>query len=339
MVKIIIDAMGGDHAPGEVVKGSVEALSRFEDIEITLVGQQEALEKALEGMSYPEGRLKTVFASQVIETGEVPVRAVRQKKDSSMVVGMRLLAGGEGDAFISAGSTGALLTAGILIVHTVPGVHRPALAPILPTARDPFMLIDCGANVDCKPVNLQQFAMMGSIYMQEVAGKENPRVGLINIGAEEEKGNELTRTVYQELQNMPINFIGNVEARDIPEGNADVLVCDAFVGNVVLKFMEGLASTMFTMLKKELMATKFSSILALGLKKRFASFKKSMDYTEYGGAPLLGLNKCVIKAHGSSNAKAFCSAIRQAREFSQNDLSGKVREGIARAGAAFTRDV
>ena len=241
MYRIILDAMGGDNAPKAIIEGAVLALEEYPDIEIQLVGDQQLVEKHLAEHTYDKERLCVVHASEVIEMAEPPVNAVRTKKDSSLVVGMNLLAEGEGDAFVTAGSTGATVAGGTLIVRRAKNVLRPALAPVIPTATGCALLIDCGANVDCKPEQLEQFGVMGSIYMHEVLGIQNPRVGLVNNGAEEEKGNALTKEAFQRLKKADLNFIGNVEARDLPLGACDVIVCDGFVGNVVMKLMEGCA--------------------------------------------------------------------------------------------------
>jgi len=335
MKKIILDAMGGDHAPGATVAGALAALEKSDAIEVVLVGQPEMIEKELGGSTH--ARLTIRPASEVITMEDSPTMAVRRKKDSSMVVAMNMLRDGQGDAMVSAGSTGALLTAGILIDRCLPGVHRPALTPIIPTLKGPVALIDCGANVDCKPIHLQQFAVMGTAYMK-ANGCKNPRVGLINIGTEEEKGNELARTVYGLLKEMPLNFIGNVEAREIPAGQADVLVCDAFVGNVTLKLIEGMASSMMTMMKEEFSKKFRFKLAAAVLKPAFRAFKGKMSYSEHGGAPLLGLNHLVIKTHGSAGADAVCSTILQAARLADADVPGIIRSGIAEGGAAFTRE-
>jgi glycerol-3-phosphate acyltransferase PlsX len=254
--------------------------------------------------------------------------AIRKKKDSSMVVGMKLVKEGKADAFISAGSTGAVLTGATLIIGRIRGIDRPAIAPILPGKNGAFMVIDAGANADSKSKNLVQFAIMGSVYFKQVLKVENPKVGLVNIGAEEEKGNELTKAAFQELKKADINFIGNIEPRDIPSGDVNIVVCDGFVGNTILKLFEGTASMIFDTLKVELMSSTVSKIAGLLLKPTFKRFKKRFDYTEYGGAAFLGVNGGVFKAHGSSNAKAIKNAIRQANIFIQNDVLFKIKDNI-----------
>ena len=330
MYKIIIDAMGGDNAPKAIIDGTVAALHEYEDIFVYLVGKEEVIREHLAGQDYDKERVEIVDAREEIEMAEPPVAAVRTKKDSSMVVGMRMAAEGKGDIFITAGSTGAAVAGGTLVIRRAPGVLRPALAPILPSAGGGVLLIDCGANVDCKPAYLQQFAVMGSIYMRLIMGIENPRVGLINNGAEEEKGNALTKEAYQLLKNTDcINFTGNAEGRDVLSGDFDVAVCDGFVGNVFMKSIEGFAAMLMGMLKDSLMSSWKSKLGAILSKKAFAALKKKMDYTEYGGSPLLGINGCVIKSHGSSDAKTIKNSIRQAELFIKRDVVRVISEGIA----------
>ncbi len=328
MYRLIIDAMGGDHAPQAIIDGTVMALQEYTDIFVYLVGKREVIGQYLQEQEYDRDRIEIIDARDEIQMAEPPVNAVRTKKDASMVVGMQMTAEGKGDAFITAGSTGAAVAGGTLIVRRAQNVLRPALAPILPTTKGGVLLVDCGANVDCKPVFLQQFAIMGSIYMKNVVGIPNPRVGLINNGAEEEKGNSLTKEAYQLLKGTNINFVGNAEGRDILSGNYDVVVCDGFVGNVLMKFMEGCASFLFGMIKEELLSSARTKIGAALAKPAFTGLKKQLDYTEYGGALLLGANKGIIKAHGSSNAKAIKNAIRQAREFTKMDLVEKIKKDL-----------
>ncbi len=329
MYKIVLDAMGGDNAPAVAIDGAVAALLEVPDLEVTLVGKEEAILSRLEGLSYDKDRLFVVNAREEIEMAESPVKAVRTKTDSSMVVGMRLVAEGKGDAFVTAGSTGATVAGGTLIVRRAKNVLRPALAPVLPSATGSVLLVDCGANVDCKPQFLCQFGIMGSIYMQTVMGVENPRVALINNGAEEEKGDSLTKEAYQLLKKAPINFVGNVEGRDILLGDYDVVVCDGFVGNVLMKFMEGCAKFLMGMLKKELMSSFRTQMGALLSKPAYKRLIKNLDYTEYGGALLLGTNAGVIKTHGSSDANAIKNTVLQAYRFTKSDVAGKIREKLS----------
>ncbi len=329
MIKIALDVMGGDNCPNAAIEGAVKAVKEMEDISIVLVGKQQVIENELKILGCSEERLSILNADEEIDCHEQPTAAIR-KKEASMVKALTLAAGGEVDAVVSSGSTGALLAGATLIVKRIKGVKRPALSPLLPTVNGEWiMLIDCGANTDCKPQYLQQFGVMASAYMQGVMGVEKPRVSLLNNGAEAEKGCELTKTAYKLLENAPINFAGNCEARDILSGEYDVLVCDGFVGNVVLKYTEGLAGSIMTMLKTELSADIKSKLGAALSMDAFRRFKKKMDYKEVGGAPLLGINGCVIKAHGSSDAKAFASAIKQAERFVKGDVNPHIAAAIA----------
>lgn len=313
-MKIIIDAMGGDHAPQVPVEAAVKAIKELE-VNIILVGKSEVIENELKKYDYPKEKIEIVNADEVITNYEEPAKAVRGKKDSSIVVAANLLKDGKGDALLSMGSTGAILAAGLLIVGRIKGILRPAIATLLPTAKGPKMLIDAGANTNCKPDNLVQFAVMGSIYMRNIMGVNNPTVGLISNGEEEGKGNDLTKQTYLELKNAPINFIGNIEGRDVMEGTADVMTCDGFVGNVILKTVEGMGHVVGSMVKGIFKKNIITMLGALFVNKGLTDFKKAMDYREYGGAPLLGTRKPIIKGHGSSDTKAALNAIRQAQKF------------------------
>lgn len=329
MIRIALDVMGGDNCPGAAVEGAVRAAAANQDIAITLVGKEQAIKDELAKLGVNSGRITILDAAEEIDCHEQPTAAIR-KKEASMVKALNLAAKGEVDAVVSSGSTGALLAGATLIVKRIKGVKRPALSPLLPTVKGGWiMLIDCGANTDCKPQYLQQFGVMASAYMQSVMGVENPRILLLNNGEEAEKGCELTKAAYKLLSAAPINFAGNCEAREVLSGEFDALVCDGFVGNVVLKYTEGLASSMMAMLKTELTADFKSKIGAALSMDAFRRFKKKMDYKEVGGAPLLGINGCVIKAHGSSDAKAFASAIRQAELFVKGNVNPKIAEAIA----------
>jgi glycerol-3-phosphate acyltransferase PlsX len=330
-VRVALDAMGGDNAPQAAIAGAAAALSAYPEIAVALVGKSDVVKSALSGHSADMGRIEIIHASEVIGADESPTAAVRRKKDSSIAVGLRLLKEDSADAFVSAGSTGALLTGAAVTLDRLPGVARPALATLLPTKTGGrVLLLDSGANVDAKPEYLAQFAAMGSVYMERAEGVSNPRVGLINIGAEAEKGNALTRAAYGLLAALPgINFIGNAEPRDIPAGVCDVAVCDAFVGNVILKYSEGLAGALMSMLKRELMATlpsKIGAALSKGAYKRLA---RAFDYEEVGGAPFLGLTKVVVKAHGSSGEKAFKNALGQALRFASSGAAGGLAAKLA----------
>ena len=329
ITRVALDAMGGDNAPQAMVQGAVEVAKKREDIHIFLVGQEDVVHAELQKYDYPKERIQVVHASEVIETAEPPVMAIRKKKDSSIVVALNMVKKGEADAFVSAGSSGAILVGGQLIVGRIKGVERPPLAPLLPTKKGVSLLIDCGANVDARPSHLVQFAKMGSIYMKNVVGIEDPRVAIVNIGAEEEKGNALVKETFPLLKECEdINFIGSIEAREIPHGGADVIVCEAFVGNVILKLFEGVGAVLLSEVKKGLMKTLRSKIGALLIKPALKETMKSFDASEYGGAPLLGLNGLVVKTHGNSTAKEVANSIIQCVTFNEQDISGKIRESI-----------
>lgn len=330
-MKIIIDAMGGDHAPEEIVAGVARALREFPDTSFLLTGDRARLETLLSKQEgYDPGRVEIIHTTQIIEMDDSPVKALKEKKDSSMVVALSALSEGKGGMMISAGCTGALVAGATLIVKRLDGIKRPALAPVLPSQTGEVLLIDAGANAECKPQFLQQFGVMGSIYMQKVFGIEEPNVGLINNGAEEEKGSELTKKAYQLLKEAPINFVGNAEGRDLLSGDYDVLVCDGFTGNIVLKFLEGCAKTILGMLKGYIKESGSAKLGAVFMKGAFSKLKKKMDYKEYGGALLLGLNGGVMKAHGSSDATAIFHAIAAARKFIEGDVVEVIKQEIAK---------
>ena len=329
LIRVAVDAMGGDNAPAEIVKGAVEALKASTDLKVILVGQEEAVQQELSKYQYDASRMEVVNATEIIEMAEPPVQAIRSKKDSSIVVAMKLVKNGEADAFVGAGSTGAVLVGGQLIVGRLKGVERPPLAPLLPTEKGASLLIDCGANVDARPSHLVQFAKMGSIYMENVMGVKNPRVAIVNIGAEEEKGNALVKETFPLLKAcQDINFIGSIEARDIPSGYADVIVCEAFAGNIILKLYEGVGATLISMVKKGMMSTLRSKIGALLVKPALKTTLKKFDTSQYGGAPLLGLNGLVVKTHGSSKAVEVKNSILQCVQFTKQEINQKIRENI-----------
>lgn len=326
---IALDAMGGDSAPAEIVKGAVEAVEKEPSMKVFLVGIQEAIERELIKYQYNKSQIEVVHASEVIETAEPPVNAIRGKKDSSMVVGMKMVKNKEADAFVSAGSSGAILVGGQVIVGRIRGVERPPLAPLIPTEKGVTLLIDCGANVDARPSHLVQFAKMGSIYMENVLGIPDPKVGIVNIGAEEDKGNALVKETFPLLKEQKdINFIGSVEAREIPHGQADVVVCEAFAGNIILKLYEGVGAVLVSKIREGMMSTLRSKIGALLVKPALKQTLKQFDASEYGGAPLLGLNGLVVKTHGSSKSKEVCNTLLQCVTFKQQKINEKIRESI-----------
>ena len=329
MIKVVVDAMGGDNAPEAPVKGAVEALGEVSNLSIILAGRTDDINRELGKYTYDKERISIVHADDVIGFNEPPVMAIRKKKNSSIVTGMNLVKNGDADAFVSAGSTGAILVGGQFVVGRIKGVERSPLAPLIPTAKGPALLIDCGANVDAKASHLVQFAKMGSIYMKYVAGVKNPRVAIVNIGAEEEKGNALVKATYPLLKECTdINFTGSIEARDIPKGDADVIVCEAFVGNVILKLYEGLASTLMSKIKEGLMSTLRSKTGALLIKPALKETLKQFDTSEQGGAPLLGLNGLVVKAHGSSGSLEIKQAIKQCLQFGEEKINEKIKENL-----------
>lgn len=341
-VRVAVDAMGGDLAPAEPVKAAVQALQKRKGLQVTLVGKEELIKEELSKYEYPQDRLEILDAREVIEMAESPVNAIRKKKDSSIVKGLRLVKEGTCDAFVTAGSTGATLAGGQLLVGRIRGIERPPLAPLLPTAKTPVLLVDCGANMDARASQLVQFAQMGSIYMRNMTGVENPRVALVNVGEEEEKGNALVKEVYPLLKACEgINFIGNIEAREIPAGAADVVICDAFVGNVILKLYEGLAYTLIHKIKDALMTSLRSKIGALLIKPALKGMLTEFDISTYGGAPMLGLRGLVVKTHGNSEAIEIRHAIEQCILFKKKDINGQFIEamGLDRPKAGTENEV
>ncbi|MBQ9865649.1 MAG: phosphate acyltransferase PlsX [Lachnospiraceae bacterium] len=326
-VRIAMDAMGGDNAPGEIIAGVIDALKEADDVIVYLVGKEDVIANELSKYSYDEKRIEVVHASEVIEMAEPPVMAVRRKKDSSIVKALHLVKDGTCDAFVSAGSSGAILVGGQLIVGRIPGVERAPLAPIIPTEKGASLLIDCGANVDARAEQLVQFARMGSIYAENALGIDKPRVGIVNIGAEEEKGNALVKETIPLLKECDdINFTGCVESRDIPFGAADVIVCEAFTGNAILKLYEGEATFILKALKRAMLSNMRSKLGALLLKPALKEVLKDFDVKQYGGAPLLGLNGLVVKTHGSAEAVEVRNSILQCRTFKAQHINEKIKE-------------
>lgn len=329
-ITVAVDAMGGDNAPFEIVKGAVLAVKETEDIKIVLTGDEVVIRKELSEYTYDKERITIVHAPEVITNCEAPVIAIRRKKNSSIVMALNMVKRGEADAFVSAGSTGAVLAGGQLIVGRVEGVERPPLAPLIPTLDGVSLLVDCGANVDARPSHLVQFAKMGSIYMENVIGIKNPRVAIVNIGAEEEKGNMLVKETFPLLKNCnDINFIGSIEAREIPNGGADVVVCEAFVGNVILKLYEGLGLALMKKIKAGFMSTTKSKIGALLSKSALKDTLKDFDASRYGGAPMLGLKGLIVKTHGNSKSGEIRNSILQCVTFTRQEINEKIKKNLS----------
>ena len=330
-IRIAIDAMGGDYAPVEVVKGAVDALKEHDNIKIIFVGDSAEIQKELSQYEYKKEQIEVVHTTEVISCNEAPVEAIRKKKDSSLIVAFKMVKEGKADAVISAGSTGAVLVGGQVITGKIRGIKRAPLATVIPTMKGVSLLIDCGANVDARPEHLVQFAQMGSIYMEHVIGVKNPKVSLVNIGAEEAKGNALVKEVYPMLEELDtINFAGNIEPRDIFEGETNVVLCEAFVGNVILKLAEGLSGTLIHAIKDGMMSSTRGKIGGLLVKPALKDTLKMFDASEYGGAPLLGLNGLVVKMHGNSKAKEVRIAIGQCMTFMEQGINEKIREQLGR---------
>lgn len=329
IVNVAVDAMGGDNAPVETVKGAIDAVNESLEVKVFLVGQEEVIKEELAKYTYPEERVEIVNATQIIETAEPPVMAIKTKKDSSIVVGMNMVKNGECDAFVGAGSTGATLVGGLVLAGKIKGVERPPLAPLIPTVNGECLLLDCGANVDARSSHLVQFAKMGTIYMRDVIGVENPKVGILNIGAEEDKGNALVKETFPLLKNCPdINFYGSIEARDVPMGLVDVVVCEAFAGNVLLKTYEGVGGALMDEMKKAMTSNLKSKIGALLVKKAIKTNLKRFTVSDHGGAPLLGCKGLVVKTHGSSKAVEIKNSVLQCITFTKQNIPAKIQEMI-----------
>ncbi len=329
MIRVAVDAMGGDNAPGEIIKGAVDAVNLRHDIQVLLVGMEDVIKQGLSGYTYPEAQIQVVHASEVIETDEPPVNAIRKKKDSSIVVAMNLVKNKEADAFVSAGSSGAMLVGGQTLVGRLKGVERPPFGALIPTKKGVSLLLDSGANVDARPSHLVQFARMGSIYMEHVIGITSPRVGIVNIGAEEEKGNALVKETFPLLKACnDINFTGSIEAREIPHGGADVIICEAFTGNIILKLYEGTGAVLISMVKKGMMSSLRSKLGAFLVKPALKETLKAFDAAQYGGAPLLGLKGLVVKTHGSAKAVEMRNSIIQCVAFKEQKINDKIKESL-----------
>lgn len=326
-MKIIVDAFGGDNAPVEVIKGAAQAVAEL-GVEIILTGDENKIKAAAAENSVSLDGISILHTESVIDIHEEPTSIIKERSDCSMAIGLKALADGQGDAFVSAGSTGALVVGATFIAKRLKGIKRAALAPVLPTDKGWMMLVDAGANVDCRPEMLVQFAVMGSCYMENVLKIKSPKVGLINVGAEDTKGRDMDIEAYKMLKEAPINFAGNLEARDMPKGDCQVVVSDGFTGNVALKLYEGMGSYFAHTLKDMLMSSLGGKIAALLIMKKVKAFKKKMDYSETGGAVLMGISKPVIKAHGSSDAKAFYNAIRQAKNCVDGDVIGEITRSL-----------
>lgn len=327
-MRIVIDGMGGDNAPLSTVKGAVDAIKEY-SVDLVITGDKETLENEFSKYEFDRSRLEIVHTTEKIENEDKPVKAIRAKKDSSMVVALKMVKDGYADAIVSAGNTGALLAGGLFVVGRIKGIDRPCLCPAIPNIdRGMTIIADGGANADCKPKNLVEFAAMTDIYAKKVLGIENPRIGLANVGAEEGKGNDLAKKSFEELKTIDINFTGNIEARDVINNVADIIVCDGFTGNILLKSAEGVAISVMKIIKEALMSSTKAKIGALLIKDELKNIKSFMDYSEYGGAPLLGVNGGVIKAHGSSDAKAIKNAIRQAIKFAEGNVVEDIKSFI-----------
>lgn len=327
-MKIIVDAFGGDNAPLAVLKGSQAAVNEY-GVQIVLCGNSQKIKKCAKENNVSLNNIEIIHAEDEMDMHDDPGEILKSKSNSSLAVAFKSLVEGKGDAVVSAGNTGAILFGAIFIVKRIKGVKRPALAPVIQSAGDPYLLIDSGANINVRPDVLLQFGVLGSIYMNKVLGIDSPKVGLLNNGTEESKGGEVLVEAYQLLSKSDLNFIGNVEARDVPNGACDVLVADGFAGNIVLKLTEGVVYTFINLLRQVLTKNIFTKMAALVIKSAMKSLKKKLDYTEYGGAPLLGISKPVIKAHGSSNAKAIKNAIRQAKLFCEKNVIDEIKDKIS----------
>lgn len=333
-MKILVDAMGGDYAPDAIVNGSIDAVKMRDGFELALIGDREQIERILDKRNFKSDRIEVIHAKEVITNDDVPTRAIRRKKNSSMVVGFNMLKEGKGDAFLSAGSTGALLTGALFILGRLKGVDRPALGAMIPTKAGKCLLIDAGLNTTCKPINYIQFGIFGSAYMKGLFNMDNPRVGLVNMGTEAKKGTEILKQAYSLLKSSDLNFVGNIEGKDIPLGNVDVAVCDGYVGNVMLKFLEGTGSFFAGFLKGMLTKNIFSKISTLFVMKDMKAFKKMIDPSEDGGAPVLGVNGLVIKSHGNSDEKTIRNVIFKTLNLANSSVFDEIRNSVEKMEVA-----
>lgn len=329
-MKIALDAMGGDYAPAVNIEGALDTINNFDDVEVILVGNESILSRELDSRRFPPSRISVKHASQVVGMDESPAAAIRKKRDSSIRKGIELVKHGEADAFVSAGHSGVVMATALLVLRASELVDRPAIATIMPTLKAPFVLIDAGANIHCRPENLLQFALMGSTYCRVILGRAEPKVALISTGEEDTKGNELTKETFKLLKEADINFVGNIDGKDIFTGDVDVIVCDGFTGNVILKTSEGLADALIRMLKREVANLASGRIGYLFMKPALKNFKKKTDYDEYGGAPLLGINGTCIISHGRSTAKAIRNALRVASDFASKKVYEIISSTIAK---------
>ena len=327
-MKVLVDAFGGDYAPLEIIKGGVRCLDRYDDLEIALVGNTEKIKQCAKENDLDIASFTIYDAPDIVTMEDEAGEIMKSKKNSSMAVGLRLLAKGEADAFLSAGNSGALVVGATMIVKRIKGVKRPAFSPVMPTSKGPVLLIDSGANIDVRPEMLRQFGIMGSIYMENVLGVKNPRVALANVGTEDHKGGALQHQVFQLLKETPVNFIGNMEARDIPAGAADVIVADGFTGNVIVKMYEGVAMELFKKIKAVFYKNVKTKFAALLIKKELSELKDYFDYNQYGAAPVMGVSKPVLKTHGSAKADAVVTAMKSVIDFTNTDVVGKIEENI-----------
>ncbi len=327
-MKILVDAMGGDNAPRAIVNGSIDAIKAHDGFSISLIGDADQINKILRSRGYKSERLEVIHSKEIITNEDVPTRAIRKKKNSSMVVGFNMLKEKKGDLFVSAGNTGALLTGALLILGRLKGVDRPALGAMIPTRAGKCLLIDAGLNTTCKPVNYSQFALFGSLYIKGLYNKKNPKIGLVNMGTEAKKGTEILRQAYNLLKEMDLNFVGNIEGKDIPLGKVDVAVCDGYVGNVVLKFLEGTGSFFTGVIKGMFTKNIFSKLSTVFLMKDMKAFKKMIDPSEDGGAPILGVNGIVVKSHGNSNAKAIKNVILKGYNLAKSSTFEQIKDSV-----------